>query len=231
MVMSSAWVANELSRGRDPFDLCLDKWYGLAGRQEVDEGSENCALCLSTIGKDPNETGVNCKRCPIARYAKAHGESDDDACSCNSTPYYKWNSVSGSLRYYLEQRRIQGDESSGCTQSYEEASFKAILEMIDYIILVEKWWKEQGGKDWVAPDVSTKAHCPKCDKEIDFLTVTRIEYITEQYFGDGNYGDTIDSDMGDDVQYNCPECGRELTSSTYKADEILTKEETGKDGW
>lgn len=64
--------------------------------------------------------------------------------------------------------------------------------------------------------------CPKCDKEILFLTVVETKETTATYYGSGDY-DVTDVQIVSEV-WSCPECNETLFTSEEEAKKFFEEE-------
>lgn len=64
--------------------------------------------------------------------------------------------------------------------------------------------------------------CPKCGKEVGFLTAIETKNTTSTYYGGHDYDVTDTEIIGE--AWMCPECNEQLFDSEEQAKEFLGKE-------
>lgn len=78
-------------------------------------------------------------------------------------------------------------------------------------------------KQKVQEEMTEDARCPGCGEKIDHLNV-RSEEIVYYWFDHNGYEETDKEDMGEDMCFNCPECGECVAKTETEARNILFSE-------
>ena len=94
----------------------IEKWEGIYAGTGVDEGTDNCDLCLMFREVDENYYGIICPQCPVREETSEHG--------CKKTPHQVF------VDYV--QKREDFDLDSGC-KVFDEKSKQLALDELNFL--------------------------------------------------------------------------------------------------